>query len=70
MIMKKYDESVRTNHDPKWTYILNILHKILIIAGSGSGKTNVLLNLLKHQRPDVGESIKESICQVSMEEKK
>ena len=50
MIMKKYDESVRTNHDPKWTYILNILHKILIIAGSGSGKTNVLLNLEKVSR--------------------
>ena len=27
--------------------------RILIIGGSGSGKTNVLLNLIKHQQPDV-----------------
>ena len=26
---------------------------ILIIGSSGPGKTNVLLNLLKHQQPDV-----------------
>ena len=68
--MKKSDESVKASHDPKWPYILNIFHKILIIAGSGSGKTNVLLNLVKHQRPDVGKSIKQSISHVSMEEKK
>ena len=30
-----------------WTY------RILIIGSSGSGKTNVLLNLMKHQRPDI-----------------
>ena len=28
-------------------------HRISIIGGSGSGKTNVLLNLIKHQRPDI-----------------
>ena len=28
-------------------------HKILIIGGSGSGKTNVLLNLIKQQQPDI-----------------
>ena len=27
-------------------------YRILIIAGSGSGKTNALLNLIKHQQPD------------------
>ena len=26
---------------------------MLTIGGSGSGKTNVLLNWIKHQRPDV-----------------
>ena len=26
---------------------------MLIIGSSGSGKTSVLLNLLKHQRPDI-----------------
>ena len=28
-------------------------YRILIIGGSGSGKTNVLLNLIKHQQPDI-----------------
>ena len=28
-------------------------YRILIIGGSGSGKTNVLLNLIKNQRPNV-----------------
>ena len=27
-------------------------YRILIIGGSRSGKTDVLLNLIKHQRPD------------------
>ena len=28
---------------------------MLIIRGSGPGKTNALLNLIKHQRPDIDE---------------
>ena len=35
--------------------IIQIRHhayRILIIGGSGSGKTNALLNLIKYQRPD------------------
>ena len=28
-------------------------YRILITDGSGSSKTNVLLNLIKHQRPDI-----------------
>ena len=27
-------------------------YRILIIGGSGSGKTNALLSLIKHQQPD------------------
>ena len=50
-MMKNHDQSVEINHSPNWSYIFYI---ILIIDGSGSGKTNVLLNLLKHQRPDIG----------------
>ena len=50
-MMKNYDQSVEINHNPNWPYILNHPYRILIIVGSGSGKTYVLLNLIKHQRP-------------------
>ena len=33
----------------KWPYIPDHLYRILIIGGSGSGKTNALLNLIKEQ---------------------
>ena len=48
--MKSYDESVKINHNPNWTYVPDHPFKILIVSGSGSGKTNVLLNLTAHQR--------------------
>ena len=44
--MKKYDKSVKINHNPSWLYISIHSYRILIIGGSGSGKTNVLLNLI------------------------
>ena len=52
-MMKNYDQLVEINHDPNWPYIPDHPHRILIIGGSGSGKTNVLLNLIKNQRPDI-----------------
>ena len=52
-MMKNYDQSVKLNHNPNSPYIPNHPYRILIIGGSGSGKTNVLLNLIKHQRPDI-----------------
>ena len=52
-VIKNYDESVEINHNPNWSYIPDHLYRILIIDRSGSGKTNVLLNLIKHQRPDI-----------------
>ena len=52
-VMKNYDKSVEINHDPNWPYIPDHLYRILIIGGSGSAKTNVLLDLIKHQRPDI-----------------
>ena len=51
--MKNYDKSVEINHDPNWSYIRDHSYRILIADGSGSGKANVLLNLIKHQRPDI-----------------
>ena len=46
-------ESVGINHNPNSPYISDHPYRILIIRGSGSGKTNVSLNLVKHQRPDI-----------------
>ena len=51
-MIKNYDQPVKTNDNPNWTYISDHPYKILITGGSGSGKNNVLLNLIKHQRPD------------------
>ena len=39
-------------HNSKWPYIPDHPYRILIIGGSGSGKTNVLLNLINNQ-PDI-----------------
>ena len=51
--MRNYDQSVKINHNLNWPYIPDHPYRILIIGGSGSGKTNVLLNLIKHQLPDI-----------------
>ena len=42
----------KTQHNSKWPYIPYHPYKILIIGGSGSGKTTALLNLIKNQ-PDI-----------------
>ena len=39
----------KKKHNEKWPYIPDYLYRILIIGGSGSGKTNALLNLIKEQ---------------------
>ena len=36
-------------HSEKWPFIPDHTYRILIIEGSGSGKTNALLNLIKEQ---------------------
>ena len=46
--MKNYDQSVELNHNSNWPYILDHPYRILNIGGLGSGKTNVLLNLITH----------------------
>ena len=43
-------ERNKTQHDKNWPYIPDHPYRILIIGGSRSGKTNVLLNLIKNQR--------------------
>ena len=39
-------------HNEKWPYIPDHPYRILIIGGSGSGKTNALLNLI-HKQNDI-----------------
>ena len=52
-MMKNYDELVEINHDLNWPYIPDHPYRIIITDGSESGKINVLLNLIKHQWPDI-----------------
>ena len=50
MMIKNYDESVEVNKNSNWLYILDDPYRMLIIGSSGSSKTNMLLNLMKHER--------------------
>ena len=50
--MINFDDYVnedKTEHNKNWPYIPDHPYRILIIGGSGSGKTNVLLNLVENQ---------------------
>ena len=49
--MKNYDQSVEINCNPNSPYTPYHPYRILIFGGSGSGKTNVLLSLV---RLDIG----------------
>ena len=53
--MISFDDYVnenKTEHNKNWPNIPDHLYRILITDGSGSGKTNVLLNLIENQ-PDI-----------------
>ena len=55
--MINFDDYTNKNiieHNSKWPYIPDHPYRILIIGGSGSGKTNALLNLINNQ-PDIDE---------------
>ena len=47
-----YTNENKTGHNSRWPYIPDHPYRILIIGGSGSGKTNALLNLTNNQ-PDI-----------------
>ena len=47
-----YTNESKTQHNSKWPYIPDHLYRILIIGGSGSGKTNALFNSVNNQ-PDI-----------------
>ena len=44
-----YTNENKIEHNSNWPYIPDHPYRILIIGGSGSGKTNTLLNLIKNQ---------------------
>ena len=48
----EYTNKNKINHNPNWPYLPDHPYRILIIGGSGSGKTNALLNLITDQ-PDI-----------------
>ena len=53
--MINFDEYTNENkikHNSKWPYIPDHPYRILIAGGSGSEKTNALLNLINNQ-PDI-----------------
>ena len=47
-----YTNENKIEHNSKWPYIPDHPYRILIVGGSGSGKTNALLNLINNQ-PDI-----------------
>ena len=50
--MINFDDYVnenKTEHNKNWPYIPDYPYRMLIIGGSGSGKTNLLLNLINEQ---------------------
>ena len=53
--MINFDDYINENktiQNKNWPYIPDHPYRILIIGGSGSGKTNLLLNLIEKQ-PDI-----------------
>ena len=47
-----YVNEKKTKHYKNWPYVPDHPHRILAIGGSGSGTTNLLLNL-KEKQPDI-----------------
>ena len=50
--MINFDGATKENikeYNPNWPQILDHPYKILRIGGSGSGKTNLLFDLINHQ---------------------
>ena len=47
-----YTNENKIEHNSNWPYIPDHPYRILIVGGSGLGKINALLNLIKNQ-PDI-----------------
>ena len=63
-MMKNCDALVKKNYNPNWSHILDHTNRILIIGGSGSCKTSVILNFMKYQQADIDKTY---ICQRSIQ---
>ena len=48
----EYTNEINKKHNLSWPYIPDHPYRILIIGGSGSGKTNTLLSLIENH-PDI-----------------
>ena len=48
----EYTSENKIEHNSMWPRTPDHTYRILIVGGSGSGKTNVLLNLINNQ-PDI-----------------
>ena len=46
----EYTNKNKKEHNRNWPYIPDHPYRILIIGGSGTGKTNALLNLINNQQ--------------------
>ena len=51
-MMKNHDKSIEIYHNPNWSFLADLPYIVLVIGGSVPGKTDALMNLIKHQRPD------------------
>ena len=50
--MINFDDFTKENikeHNPNWPEIPDHPYRILLVGGSGSGKTNTLLDLINHE---------------------
>ena len=57
--MIKFDDVTKEKvkeRNPNWLQILDHPYKTLIVGGSGSGKTNALLNAINHE-PDIEKNL-------------
>ena len=52
-MMRNYHESVEINRNQNWPNIPDHSYRIVIIGSLKSGKTNMILNLMKYQRRDI-----------------
>ena len=57
--MRNYDQSVKINHNPNWSYVPNHPYRIKVIGGTGSEKLMCYCYLFIRQRSI---SIKTSIA--------